>query len=51
MRDAANTVVLDQILPDDLLVTATRMGATAESVILPVLAPAAATPATGTPTT
>ncbi len=51
VRDAANNVLLDEALPDDLVVTATRMGATAESVILPVLASGAATPATGTPTT
>lgn len=44
IRDAANNVVLDQMLPSDLAVTATRMGATAESVALPVVAPAAGTP-------
>jgi len=46
IRDAANTVLLDAVLPDDLAVTATRMGATTESVVLP-----AATPMAGTPTT
>ena len=51
VRDAANNVTLDELLPDDLAVTATRMGATAESVVLPVVAPGAATPEPGTPTT
>jgi len=50
LRDAANNVTLDELLPDDLAVTATRMGATAESVVLPVVAPGAATPTVGTPT-
>jgi hypothetical protein len=48
VRDAANTVVLDQEVPIDPPVTATRMGATAESVVLPVVAPGTA-PAIGTP--
>ena len=49
LRDAANTVVVDEALPADLRVTATRMGATAESVVLPVAAPGDATPEAGTP--
>jgi hypothetical protein len=44
VRDAANNVVLDEALPAELVVTATRMGATAESVVLPVATPAAGTP-------
>lgn len=50
MRDAANNVVVDLVEPLDSPVTATRMGATAESVVLPIIAPGAATPAIGTPT-
>ena len=46
VRDAANNVTFDQVLPQDPPVTATRMGATMDSVVLPV-----ATPAAGTPTT
>ncbi len=46
VRDAANTVTLDQVLQFDSPVTATRIGATIESVVLPVV-----TPMTGTPTT
>jgi len=45
VRDAANNVTFDQVLPPlDPPVTATRMGATIESVVLPVVTPAAATP-------
>lgn len=51
MRDGANTVVADEVLPLDPPPTATRIGATAESVVLPVVPPAAATPEAGTPTT
>lgn len=50
VRDAANNVVVDLVEPLDSPVTATRMGATAESVVLPIIAPGAATPAIGTPT-
>ena len=50
-RDAANRVIADQVLPVNPPVTATRVGATVESVVLPVATPAAATPETGTPTT
>jgi hypothetical protein len=49
VRDAANTVVVDEVLPVEPVVTATRVGATAESVVLPVVA-AGAGPAIGTPT-
>jgi hypothetical protein len=35
----------------DLTVTGIRIGATAESLVLPVATPAAATQETGTPTT
>jgi hypothetical protein len=35
MRDATNTVTLDQVVPIDPPVTATRMGATIESVVPP----------------
>jgi hypothetical protein len=44
LRDAANTVTFDQVVPADPPVTATRVGATMESVVLPVATPAAATP-------
>lgn len=44
MRDAANNVLVDQEIPFDSPVTATRIGATIESVVLPVVTPAA-TPA------
>ena len=50
MRDAANNAIVDQEIPFDSPVTATRIGATIESVVLPVATPAA-TPETGTPTT
>jgi len=50
VRDAANNVVLDQALSLDPPVTATRVGASAGSVVLPVIAPGAATPTVGTPT-
>jgi hypothetical protein len=43
VRDAANNVTFDQVLPSDPPVTATRIGATMESVVLPAT-PAAATP-------
>jgi hypothetical protein len=45
VRDAGNTVIFDEEEPVDQPVTATRVGATAESVVLPAT-PAAATPAT-----
>lgn len=45
VRDAANNVVFDETAPAEPPVTATRTGATAESVVLPVVA------AAGTPTT
>ncbi len=44
VRDAANNVIFDQMVPVDPPVTATRMGATVESVVLPVATPAVATP-------
>jgi hypothetical protein len=44
VRDAANNVTLDMIIPEGPSPTATRMGATAESVVLPVVEPAAGTP-------
>ena len=45
VRDAANNVTVDQVLPPGgPPVTATRVGATVESVVLPVATPAAATP-------
>ncbi len=43
VRDAANNVTIDQVFSAPP-VTATRMGATMESVVLPVATPAAATP-------
>lgn len=46
VRDAANNVTFDQVVPVDPPVTATRVGASPESVILPVASPAAATPTT-----
>jgi len=45
VRDAANNVIVDQVVSGGPPVTATRVGATAESVVLPVATPAAATPA------
>jgi hypothetical protein len=45
MRDAANNVIVDQVVPFDPPVTATRIGASVESVVLPVATPAVATPA------
>ena len=44
VRDAANHVTFAQVLPSDPPVTATRVGATMESVALPVASPAAGTP-------
>ena len=44
MRDAANTVISDQMVPSDTLVTAHRIGAIAESLVLPVVTLAVATP-------
>lgn len=44
VRDAANNVTFDQVLPSDPPVTATRVGATMDSVVLPVVTPTAATP-------
>ena len=43
-RDAGNAVTFDEVLAFDSPVTATRVGATLESVDLPVATPAAATP-------
>ena len=51
MRDAANNVVADEVLPLDPTPTATRIGATADSIMLPVVPPTGATPESGTPTT
>ena len=50
MRDAANTIIFDDVVPVDPPVTATRIGSTADSIVLPVVPPAAATPESGTPT-
>ncbi len=44
IRDAANNVLLDEVLPEDLVITATRVGASAESVVLPVVPPMTGTP-------
>ncbi len=44
VRDVANNVTFDQVLSGGPPVTATRIGATVESVVLPVATPAAATP-------
>lgn len=44
MRDAGNAVVFDEVLGAGSPVTATRIGATIESLILPLATPAAATP-------
>jgi hypothetical protein len=41
VRDAANNVTLDEVFPMDLPIMATRMGATMDSVVLPVATPAA----------
>jgi hypothetical protein len=41
VRDAHNTVTFDQVLPSDPPVSATRVGATMESVVLPATTPAA----------
>jgi hypothetical protein len=49
VRDVANAVIFDQEMSSDPPVTATRVGATIESVVLPVATPAA-TPTAGTPT-
>ncbi|CAA9541840.1 MAG: hypothetical protein AVDCRST_MAG73-2014 [uncultured Thermomicrobiales bacterium] len=45
VRDAANNVTFDQVLPMDPPIRGTRMGASMESVDLPPATPAAATPA------
>ncbi len=44
VRDAANNVIFDQMIPVDPPVTATRIGSTGDSIVLPVATPAA-TPA------
>lgn len=46
VRDAANNVIFDQMIPVDLPVTATRIGSTGDSIVLPVATPTAATPTT-----
>lgn len=51
VRDAANNVLIDEELSFDSPVTATRIGATIESVVLPAATPAPATPESGTPAT
>ena len=51
VRDAANAVILDEVFPADPPATATRIGATADSVVLPVALATEATPNAGTPTT
>lgn len=45
VRDAANTIILDQVFPMEPPVTATRIGATIESVVFPAATPTAGTPA------
>ena len=45
VRDAANNVVFDQMILVDPPVTATRIGSTGDSIVLPVATPSAATPA------
>ena len=45
MRDAGNAVTVDEVVPFDVPVTATRIGATIESVVLPAVTPMAGTPA------
>ena len=45
VRDAANAITVDEAIPFETPVTATRIGATIESVVLPVV-----TSMTGTPT-
>jgi hypothetical protein len=44
VRDAANTVVFDQVVPMAPPVTATRIGATIASVVFPPATPTAGTP-------
>ena len=44
MRDAGNAVVMDEVIPFETPVTGTRIGATIESVVLPVAAPEGGTP-------
>ena len=44
IRDAGNNVIFDQVVPRDSPIPATRMGATMDSVVLPVATPATATP-------
>ena len=45
VRDAGNAVTFDEVLAFDTPVTATRIGATIESVVIPVASPMAGTPA------
>jgi hypothetical protein len=49
-RDAANTVTFDDVITVEPPVTGVRVGATADSVVLPVGPPTDATPGAGTPT-
>lgn len=44
MRDAGNAVIFDEVLAFDTPVMGTRIGATIESVVLPVTSPTAGTP-------
>ncbi len=44
VRDAGNVVIVDEAIPFETPVTATRIGATIESVVLPVATPMAGTP-------
>ena len=44
MRDAGNAVIFDEVLAFDTPVLGTRLGATIESVVLPVATPTAGTP-------
>jgi len=45
VRDAANNIVFDQVVPMEPPVTATRIGATIDSVVFPAATPTAGTPA------
>jgi hypothetical protein len=44
MRDAGNAVIFDEVLPFDTPVMGTRIGATIESLVLPLAMPTAGTP-------
>ena len=44
MRDVGNAIIFDEVLSFDTPVTGIRMGATIESIVLPVATPTAGTP-------